>query len=335
MDNLQVIRELMVDIDSASKGMSTKYAQADLEGKLREQIVELFGKANPTIMEIKRNPNGGAFFTLMEEFVGNRNASMLAERFPYARVVNVAWGDAMTFEIENADLFDTVTIASGNFEVRRQRLENGFVTIPTKAYGIKIFENFKRFLSGKVNWTAMITKVSESYMKHVQELIMTALYNSTPVNSNAVFNVNDAGGFAIQSVIDMEDHVQAENQGMEIVIMGTRQALRKLAPVIATDEANREMHQTGFYTTSEGYKLLPIDQMHVKNTFTFLLSNKELLIVPMDAANGLVTVVQEGTPLIMESQIGDNKDGSVDYMMYTETGVGIATGRRYGKYTWV
>ena len=69
MDNLQVIRELMVDIDSASKGMSTKYAQADLEGKLREQIVEMFGKPNPTILEIKRNPNGGAFFTLMEEFV--------------------------------------------------------------------------------------------------------------------------------------------------------------------------------------------------------------------------------------------------------------------------
>jgi len=335
MENLQVIRELMSDIDKASKGMSVKYSQADMEDKLREQMVAIFGKTNPTILEVERNPLGGTFFTLLEEFVGNANMTALAERFPYARVVNVNWGDQMTFEIENADLYDTITVASGNFNVRRQRLENGLVTIPTKAYGIKIFENFKRFLSGKVNWTAMISKVSTSYIKHVQELIMTAIYASTPVSGSAIYNVNDAGGFNKDNVYEMVDHVQAENMGVEVIIMGTRLALKNMTPVIATDEANREMHQNGVYTTAEGYKLVLVDQMHVKNTDTFLLSNKQLMVAPMDVINGLVTIVQEGTPIITNKSIGENNDNSVEYMLYTETGVGIATGRKYGKYTFV
>ena len=335
MENLQAIRDLIGEIESASMGMSTKYAQNDMEQKLREEVKVLFGKENPSMIEVERNPNAGAFFAIIEEFIANRNASMLAERFPYAEVKNVAWGDSPKFEIENSDLFDVVTTASGNFNIRRQRLDNGFVTVPTKAYGIKIFENFKRFLSGRTNWSAMVTKVSDSYVKHVQELIMSAIYASTPVNSNATFNVNDAGGFAIQSVIDMVDHVQAENIGSEVVIMGTRQALRKLAPVISTDEANKDMYQNGFYTTAEGYKLIPVDQMHVKNTFTFLLSNKQLMVVPMSLTNGFVKVLQEGTPIITNKALGENADGSVEYMYYSEIGVAVVTGVRFGKYTWV
>jgi hypothetical protein len=133
----------------------------------------------------------------------------------------------------------------------------------------------------------------------------------------------------------MVDHVQAENIGSEVVIMGTRQALRKLAPVIATDEANRDMYQNGFYTTAEGYKLIPVDQMHVKNTYTFLLSNKQLMVVPMNLTNGFVKVLQEGTPIITNKALGENADGSVEYMYYSEMGVAVVTGTKFGKYTWV
>lgn len=334
MDNqMQIIRELIVEIDSASKGVATKYAQSDMESKLRAQMVEVFGKENPSYIEVSRNPNAGAFFAILEEFIGTSASVSLAEAIPYAEFRNVAWGDSITFEIENSDLFDVVTIANGNGNIRRQRIENGVVTVSTKAYGIKIFDNFKRFLAGRVNWSTMVSKVTASYVKHVKELVFTALYAAAPVNGNAAFNVNDGGAFAIQSVLDIVDHVQAETQS-DVAIVGTRQALRKLAPVIATDEANRDMYQNGFYTTAEGYKLIPIDQMHVKNTFTFLLSNKTLLIVPMDST-GFVKVVEEGTPLITDKAIGENADMSVEYMFYREVGVAVVTGSKYGKYTWV
>ena len=334
MENLLMIRELIQDIDSASKGMSVNYSQADMETKLKEQMVELFGKENPTSMEVARNTNGGAFFAILEEFVGNANRTALEARFPYARLVTVDWGDKMTFEMENSDLYDVITTSVGNSNIRRQRLDNNYITIDTIPYGIKIFENFKRFMSGKTNWANAIGKVSQSYVKHVQTLIVSALYASTPVNSNAIFNVNDAGGFILASVYTMVDHVQAENMGMEVVIMGTRQALKALTPIIATEQANLDMYQNGYYTTAEGYKLVVVDQMHVGNTFNFLLSNKQLMVVPMDLQNGLVTIVQEGTPIITNKGMGDTVDMSVEYMLYTETGVGIATGRRFGKYTW-
>lgn len=332
-ENLVMIKELMEDINLASKGMSTKFSANELEGKLKEQIVALFGKDNPTYQDIKRNPNSGAFFALLEEFIGTAGSALLAETIPFAEIRNEAWGDDTVFEIENPELFDVVVVAKGNGNTRRQRIDNKFVRIEKDAVSIKIFDNFKRFLSGRVNWTAMVTKVAQSYVKDIQERVMTAFYSVAPVNGSAVFNVNDAGGFAIQSVRDMVDHVQAENQGAEIAIVGTRQALLKLAPVIATDEANKDLYEKGYYTTSEGYKLIPVKQMHTKNTFTFHLSNKQLMIIPMTEEK-MVKIAEEGTPIIEDMPLNVNGDMSKEYLFYREVGVAVVSGTRFGKYTW-
>jgi len=332
-ENMKVIRDLMVDIDSASKGMSTKFSQDALEATLRAEIVKVFGKENPSLIEVKRNPNSGAFFEVMEEFIGNAGTAALQLAIPFAEFKSIGWGDENRFEIENADLFDVITLAKGNANIRRQRLENGYMSIPTEAKGIKIFENFKRFLSGRVNWVAMVQKVTASYVKHVQELVYTAFYASTPVNSNAKFNVNEAGALDKDNVYEMVEHVQAENQNSDVIIMGTRLALKALTPVIVTEEANKQMHELGYYKTAEGYSLVVVDQMHVANTYEFLLSNKQFMVIPADLG-GLVKIMEEGTPLIIDTPIGKNADMSVEHMFYREVGVGIVTGRAYGKYTW-
>lgn len=332
-ENLVMIKELVEDINSASKGMSGKFSTSELESKLKEQIVALFGKENPTYQDIKRNPNSGAFFAIMEEFIGQAGSTLLAETIPFAEIRNEAWGDDTAFEIENPELFDVVVVAKGNGNTRRQRIDNKFVKIEKDAVSIKIFDNFKRFLAGRVNWTAMVQKVAQSYAKDIQERVMTALYDTAPVNGNAVFNVNDAGGFAIQSVRDIVDHVQSENQNAEVAIVGTRQALLKLAPVISTDEANRDLYEKGYYTTAEGYKLIPVKQMHTKNTFNFLLSNKQLMVIPMTDEK-MVKIAEEGTPIIEDMPLNVNGDMSKEYLFYREVGVGVVTGTRYGKYTW-
>jgi hypothetical protein len=332
-ENLVMIKELIEDINSASQGRATQFSSTEMEGKLREQIVALFGKDNPNYQDIKRNPNAGAFFAILEEFIGTAGSTMLAEMIPFAEIRNEAWGDDTTFEIENPELFDVVVVAKGNGNVRRQRLDNEFLRIPKDAVAIKVFDNFKRFLAGRVNWTAMVQKVAQSYAKDIQERVMTAFYSTAPVNGNAVFNVNDAGGFAIQSVLDLVDHVQSENQNAEIAIVGTRQALRNLAPVIATDEANKDLYEKGYYTTAEGYRLIPVKQMHTKNTFDFLLSNKQLMVIPMTDEK-MVKIAEEGNPIIEDMPLNVNGDMSKEYLFYREVGVGVITGTRYGKYAW-
>lgn len=334
MNELVMIKELMEDINLASKGMSTKFSATELEVKLKEQIVALFGKDNPTYQDIKRNPNSGAFFALLEEYIGTAGSTLLAEMIPFAEIRNEAWGDDTVFEIENPELFDVVVVAKGNGNTRRQRIDNKFVRIEKDAVSIKIFDNFKRFLSGRVNWSAMISKVAQSYAKDIQERVMTAFYAVAPVNGSAVFNVNDAGGFDIKSVRDLIDHVESENQGAEVAIVGTRQALLKLAPVIATDEANRDLYEKGYYTTAEGYKLIPVRQMHTKNTFNFLLSNKQLMVIPMTDEK-MVKIAEEGTPIIEDMPLNVNGDMSKEYLFYREVGVAVVTGTRFGKYSWV
>lgn len=333
-ENLQIIKDMMIDLEAASKGESTKYSQVDLEKKVRVEMVKFFGKENPSILEVDRNPNSGMFFEIIEAFVGARATDQLAADLPFAEIITQGWNETTRFEIENSDLFDVCTIAKGNGNIRRQRIENGYLTIPTEAKGIKIFDSFKRFLSGQANWTKMMTKVVASYVQHVKELTWTAFYAVAPVNGNATFNVNDAGGFDLDNVYTLVEHVQAENMNSDVIIVGTRSALKNLTPVIATEQANLDMYNNGFYKTAEGYNLVPVDQMHVKNTFTFLLSNKQLMVIPADLGS-LVKIVEEGVPIITNKGIGDNADFSVEFMYYREVGVGIVTGRKFGKYTWV
>ena len=331
-ENLLMIKDLVVEIDSASKGMSTKYSQTDMESKLRGQLLELFGKENPSYLEISRNPNAGAFFAIMEETLEDATSRALTTQLPFAEIKNVNWGDQPRFYVENTDFLDVVTTATGNGNIRRERLDGKYFVIKTEAKGIKIFDNFKRFLAGHVNWAQMIQKVADSYVKHVRELTWTALYSSAPVNGNSVFNKNDAGGFNIETVFELAEHVGAENSNSEIVFMGTRQALRNLAPIISTDEANKDLYELGYYKTAEGYTLIPVDQMHIKNTFNFLLSNKQIMVLPADVGS-IVKVLEEGTPIIKEKSIFDTEDMSIEYLFYKEVGVGVVTGRRYGKYT--
>lgn len=332
-EKLLVIKELMEDINSSANGMSVQFSQADLNTKLKEQMVALFGKANPSYQEVKRSQYSGEFFALLEEYIGTDASLKIQKELPWVDYRNVAWGDEPIFEIENSDLFDVAVIAKGNGNITRQRIVNGKVPMETEAVGVKIFDNFKRFLAGRVDWTSMIGKVSDSYVKYIRDRVYTAFYAVAPVNGSAVFNVNDAGGFNIESVYTLVDHVQAENQGVEVAIVGTRQALRKLAPIVSTDEANKDLYENGFYTTAEGYKLIPVDQAHVPGTFTFLLSNKQLMVVPM-TTEGMVKVLEEGTPIIEDMPLNSKGDMSKEFLFYREVGVAVITGTKFGKYTW-
>ena len=332
-ENIQVIRELIEDINASSQGMSTEFSQKDMETKLKEQITALFGTANPTYQDMKRKPVEAAeFFALMEDFIAVDASLRIQKELPWVDYRNTAWGDEAIFEIENGDLFDVAVIAKGNGNLRRQRLENGELRVPTEAVGVKIFENFKRFLAGRVNWSAMITKVSQSYVKFIRDRVYTAFYAFAPVNGSTVFNVNDAGGFNIESVYTLVDHVQAANQGAEIVILGTRQALRKMAPIVSTDEANKDLYENGYYTSAEGYKLIPIDQAHIGNSYNFLLSNKQLMVAPM-ATESIVKVIEEGTPIIEDMALNVKGDMSKEFLYYREVGVAVVTGTKFGKYT--
>jgi len=333
-ENLKAIKDLIDEIDLASKGMSTNYSMQDMNKKLKEQFVAIFGKENPNYMDMKRSPYTGEFFAIIEEAIQSDVENSVAEELPFVEYRNIAWGDSISFDVENSDLFDVYSIATGNGNMIRQRLENGKFSVVTEAYGIKIFENFKALLAGRIDWAKLKDKVALSYSRYVKQLINLAFYNSTPVNGNPTFNIHLAGGFDVEQAYELADHVQAENGNSDVVIVGTRQALRNFTPVIATEQANKDMYEKGFYETAEGYKLVVLDQMHKLGTYDFLLDNKQVMIMPVNADDKIVKVVQEGTPIITDAPIGKNEDYSVEYKFYVEVGVAIVTSTKYGKLTW-
>ncbi len=336
MENIQAIKELMYDIDNASKGKSANFSTVqDLDKAMQNALVEFFGSQDITTYQIATHPNRQAFYNVVTEFLRDTLPVSLTEAMPFMEQRNIAWGDEANFIVENPDLFQVVTTATGNGVVKRQRIEDGLVTVTTQAKAIRIFENFKRAISGRARWSEMIAKVRDSYIQYVKELVLTALYASTPVNASATFNVHDSGGFSMASLRTLRDNVQAGNQGADVYYVGTRTAVAELAPITgkASQEANDDFYKQGYYTTAEGDRVVPLSPLHKANTFDMLLSNKQIFVMPV-GASGMVKHVTQGTPLFFNKEIGANADMSVEFLMYVEDGAAVVTTTRYGKYTW-
>jgi len=332
-ENILEIQGLIEELTLVSKGQSTKFSGEDMESKLRDKMSELFGVEKPDFLDIQASPNKGLFYKFVGVALGDVSSDNLAKALPFAEVIDTEWGDVNEFFIENVDLYDIVTVAKGNGNTRRQRLVDGRLVVPTEACSIKIYAPFKQFLAGRINWSKMLTKMSDSYIKHIRELTYLAFYNSTPVGGNSAFNVNIAGPFDIEKAYELVDHVQAENMDSNVVIVGSRQSLRKFTPIVSTEQANKDMYESGIYKSAEGYTLVALDQMHIKSTYNFLLSNKQVMIIPADLGS-IVKIVQEGKPIVTSNNIGDNADFSIEHMFYREVGVSVVTGAKYGKLTW-
>ena len=332
-ENILAVQNLMSELTLASTGQTTKFSVVEMETKLKEAMVTLFGKEKVSPQDIEASPNRGLFYQFIAKAVAETGSNKIGKDFSWAEVIDTEWGDENVFYIENSKLYDVVTIAKGNGNVRRQRLEDSTLTVATEACAIKIFAPYKQWLAGRIDWSKMLTKIADSYSKHVKELTLLAFYGSTPVNGNAAFNRAIAGAFDEDIAYEIVDHVQAENQNSDVIIIGTRIALKQFAPLIATEQANKDMYENGVYTTAEGYNLVVVDQMHIKNTYDFLLSNKQVMIIPGDLGQ-IVKIVQEGSPIVASTPLGQNADMSVEHLFYREIGVAVVTGAYYGKLTW-
>lgn len=335
MNKFEVLQDLIRDMGEAEKGMSTKFSAVEMESALRAAIVDIFGTDKITAKELRR-PEAYKFFEVIETYIMNRTSETLEKELQIAEYKNVGWGDKNEFILENPELFDVLVTAVGNGNVRRQRIEDGSVSISTEPRIIRIFENFKRFMAGRTNWTLMIEKVAQSYVKSIKEEVWAALYGAVSAGGSTVYNVAEVGGAVdLDNLDELIDHVQAANNGVDVVLMGTKAALRKIVGTTVAEVAIEDVYKTGVYQFYNGTPMLPIAQMHLANSDTFALDNETVFVLPMGGEK-MVKIVEEGEAIIGNFRPEDNIRGdmSAEYVYYREVGVGIVTATKFGKYTW-
>lgn len=253
---------------------------------------------------------------------------------------NLADGDENDFYTVDNVILTVSELAGNHHNLIRQRLSEGKqYQIKTNWYGIKIYAEYEQFMAGRVDFAGFIQKVYEAYDKKVNEMIAASLSSvGTSLPAGTQWQVTSPLNTTTKDTfMQMVEDVQTAN-GTEVVIMGTRAALSKLAALAEvnwiSDAMKAERNTTGRIGRFEGITLVEIPQAFANNdTTTRLVDNTKLMIMPV-ADNKFIKLVNEGDAQISEVSDGDtNVDKTIEYEFQAKLGVGVVINRLFGIWT--
>jgi hypothetical protein len=177
------IVKLAVDL---AKGKVQNFSVEESNETLRKAFADLFefstGKDGKFEIDRKTfRKHKADIFEILEVVINETLQEGLKNQFDgFAEYRNLAWGDENKFIVpNNSDIFKVALISDGNGNIRRQRLRDGSeFSVSLDTYGIKIGEDFHRFLAGRVQWADLMGLVAESFKRDLTQRIADSVYGS-------------------------------------------------------------------------------------------------------------------------------------------------------------
>lgn len=322
MAEMKDIVKLAVD---TYHGSVQKYSAGEANEALRQALIEANGGSTVLNYKAIRDGKCPELFALIEEILDATVVEGLQENDFFMNLVdfrNVALGDQNIFVTEDSTLFSVNKTADGTQGVRRQRLGGqSEVAIPTNFYTVRIYEELNRVLAGRVDFNQMIAKVSESVQKKILDEIYTLWVNITANELGGADYVVANGSYSESDLLDLIAHVEAAAGGKTATILGTKAALRNLAPSVQGADSRSDLYNTGYYGKFYGTPVLAIPQRHKVGTTTFLMPDDVLTIVAGE--DKPIKFVYEGDPLVIMGNPLDNADLTQEYFYGSKWGSGI------------
>jgi len=247
----------------------------------------------------------------------------------FANFRDTAMGDENAFVVPDNKLFKVLTVARG-MVAERQRVDNSVISVPTEMKMINVYTELDEFLAGKVDWAGMNNRVMASFANHVGDLIYTAISGAY---ADLAAGVKHAGAFDADTLMGIIEQVQAYSGANEIAILGSKRSLRQVTDIAGYSDAEKQrFNNFGYYGTFSGTDLLEIPQAFKNSTSDLILSNSQLLIVPMGGK--IVNVAFEGQPFVGMTDAIDRNDLQPQIMYGRRIGVAAMTAPegQYGIY---
>lgn len=320
------ITKLAIDLTNGNLG---NFSAQDANETLRQAFIRIFGSDKPSHYQWEQNKN--AAFQIISESIGTKVVSGITNQFePWVEVRNTAYGDSLTFDVENPELFKFATVSAGNGELRSQRTHNGKFTVATAWKGVKIREEFERFLAGRIDWDKLAAKLNAS----VQHQISLDMYNALWASfSSLSAPYQQSGVWDEAKLITICSNVEAANQTGEVAIIGTKGALSRVVGSVVSENMKDQLNNLGHYGKFRGYNMFSIKQAHLPGTNTFAIDDRFLLVVPTPA-DKMIKLVLEGNPIVSDTLMQDSSpaDLSKSFLFLQKYGVGIVAATRYGIY---
>lgn len=330
-------KEIVKVAVDAYHGKVAKYSTEQSMDLLHEALVEANGGS--TILDYRKIRDGECrgLFTLVEQILSRTVVEGLQGDEYFNALVdfrNVAEGDKNLFRVKDSNLFVVAEAADGTQGIRRQRLGGESETsINTSLKVVKIYEELNRVLSGRVDFNEFIALVSESFRKRLLDDIYALWCNATAEDFGGTTYFPAAGSYSEDALLDLIAHVEAA-AGRTATIIGTKKAVRKLAPAIQGADSERDIYNMGYYGKFYGTNVVVTPQRHQIGSTDFVLDDNVLHVIAGDEKP--IKVVYEGNPIVIMGDPMLNGDLTHEYLYGEKYGTGIllANGNSgIGRYT--
>lgn len=322
MADMNEIVRLAVD---AYHGTTTKYSKSESMDTLRQAMVAANNGSTTLNYKNIRDGKCSGLFTLIEEILQRTIVEGFQGDEYFNSLVdfrNVALGDKNLFQVEDSNLFVVADAADGTQGIRRQRLGGVSETsIPTTFKVVRIYEELNRVLSGQVDFNVFIQKVSESFRKKLLDDVYALWSTATANDFGGTTYFPAAGAYDEDALLDLVAHVEAAAGGKPATIIGTKRAVRNLAPSVQGTDSQSDIYNMGYYGKFYGTPVVVTPQRHKVNSTEFIFPDNTLAVIAGD--DKPIKCVYEGQSTIILGNPTDNRDFTQEYLYGEKYGMGI------------
>lgn len=325
MSTMNDIVKLGVDL---YKGCVTEYSNDKASAAFRDALIEANGGTSVLDPRAIRDGKCVGVYSIVEQILAATvPENVLNNPFIDALVDfrNVAAGDEALFNLEDTSLFAVAETAEGTQAIRRQRIADYTeVPVPTKVHAVRIYEELKRVLAGKVDFSKMIDKVSKSFSDQILADAYALWAGAVAADIGGTVYFPAAGTYNADTLLTLVQHVEAAAGGRPATIIGTKRALRPLIAEIVGDNGKNIIDGQGYVGSFYGTKVVCIPQRHKVGTSTFMFNDNELTIIASGDDGKPIKFVYEGSPLIIPKAPETNMDLTYEYFYADRWGCALA-----------
>ena len=337
--------QLLVD---AARGEVKDYSAKDANKKIVEKFRAALGiSENDRPQAVKRaiRANKDLVFTLIEETIEEMIITGWMENpffMQFVETKNLALGDENDFYVEDDSILSVSKVSGNHHNMIRQRLGAGrHFSVAGEWFGLKIYSDFERVLTGAEDWARFVSKVAEAINRYLYDALYASLRGAKDslganwVKSGALEATNKA------KLVKLCQDISYAT-GSEVTIFGARTALSSLTGMADVNWLSEKMKDeyyanAGILGNWEGFAVAEIGQGLKRGaginseTVEYQLDTDRLYIIPTSVANKFIKLVNYGETQV--SQVTDrdtNRDMSYEYEVLYKMGINVILNTVFG-----
>ena len=344
-ENLVCFSELLLDVARGEvKEVSAKEANKKIVEKFRAALgIEPTDRPQAIKRAIRANKD--LVFTLIEETIEEMIISGWMENpffMQFVETKNLALGDENDFYVEDDSILSVSKVSGNHHNMIRQRLGAGrHFSVAGEWFGIKIYSDFERVLTGAEDWAAFVSKIAEATNRYLYDALYAALRGAKEnlganwVKSGALESANKSTLVKLCQDISMAT-------GSEVTIFGARSALSSLTGMAdvnwAPENVKKEYYANGGILGNwEGFACAEIGQGLKRGaainsaSVDYQLDTDRLYIIPTSVANKFIKLVNYGeTQVAQVTDANTNRDMSYEYEVLYKMGINVILNTVFG-----